>query len=190
MAELLGQGCSHGPIILTPPEVWHKSRERIFGRNPNFQAPPQLIAELGDDNGLTQDRLDQQKVVEAFQVMRDRLHDWKPDVLMIIGDDQAENFQQDNLPPFCLYTGSEVDGFPFRNMGGKNNSWDALAETKFTFRCPQDFSRDMRNSLIRDGIDMATSSALKGWDWGLAHAIINPLVYLDPGASSPFCPSS
>ena len=125
MAEVLGLGCSHGRIILTPTEIWHKSRERIFGRIPNFRAPPQLIKELGDDNGLTQDRLDQQKVVEAFQVMRERLHDWKPDVLMVIGDDQAENFQQDNLPPFCLYTGSEVDGFPFRNMGGSNNSWDA-----------------------------------------------------------------
>ena len=102
MAELLGLGCSHGPIILTPPEVWHKSRERIFGRNPNFQAPPQLIEALGDDNGLTQDRLDQQKIVDAFQVMRDRLHEWNPDVLLVIGDDQSENFKQDNLPPFCL----------------------------------------------------------------------------------------
>ena len=110
MAELLGIGCSHGPIILTPPENWHRSRERIFSRNPNFQAPPQLIKELGDDNGLTQDIIDQQKVVEAFQVMRDRLHEWNPDVVMVIGDDQAENFQQDNLPPFCLYTGDEVDG--------------------------------------------------------------------------------
>ncbi len=188
MAELLGLGCSHGPIILTPPEVWHKSRERIFGRNPDFQAPPQLIEELGDDNGLTQDRLDQKKVVEAFGVMRDRLHEWQPDVLMVIGDDQSENFKQDNLPPFCLYTGEEVDGYPFRNVGGKNNIWDAAANTKFTFRCPKDFSRDMRNSLIRDGIDMASSSSLQGWDWGLAHAIINPLVYLDPEGKFPLLP--
>ena len=188
MAELLGLGCSHGPIILTPPEVWHKGRERIFGRNPNFQAPPQLIEALADDNGLAQDRLDQKKVVEAFQVLHDRLHEWDPDVLIVIGDDQAENFQQDNLPPFCLYTGDEVDGFPFRNVGGSNNCWNAAAETKFTFRCPKEFSQDMRNSLIRDGIDMASSSSLKGWDWGLAHAIINPLVYLDPEGKFPLLP--
>ena len=188
MSELLGLGCSHGPIILTPPEAWHRSRERIFGRNPNFQPPPALVNELGDDNGLTQDRIDQQKVVEAFEVMRDRLHEWNPDVVMVIGDDQSENFKQDNLPPFCLYTGDEVDGYPFRNIGGSNNSWDAAAETKFTFQCPQRFSKDMRNFLIRDGIDMATSSALKGWDWGLAHAIINPLVYLDPEGKFPLLP--
>jgi len=188
MAELLGLGCSHGPIILTPPEVWHKSRERIFGGNPNFQAPPQLIEALGDDNGLTQDRLDQQKIVDAFQVMRDRLHEWNPDVLLVIGDDQSENFKQDNLPPFCLYTGSEVDGYPFKNMGGNNNSWDAAANTKFSFRCPADFSRDLRNSLIRDGVDMSSSSALTGWEWGLAHAVINPLVYLDPEGKFPLLP--
>jgi hypothetical protein len=146
MAELLGLGCSHGPIILTPPEVWHKSRERIFGSNPNFQAPPQLIEALGDDNGLTQDRLDQQKIVAAFQVMRDRLHEWNPDVLLVIGDDQAENFKQDNLPPFCLYTGSEVDGYPFKNTAGSNNRRDAAADTKFSFKCPSEFSRDLRNS--------------------------------------------
>ena len=92
MSELLGLGCSHGPIILTPPESWHKSRERIFGRNPNFRAPPSLVKELEDDNGLSQDLIDQQKVVEAFGVMRDRLQEWNPDVVTVIGDDQSENF--------------------------------------------------------------------------------------------------
>ena len=90
MAELLGVGCSHGPIILTPPEVWHKGRERVFGRIPGYEPPAQLLKELGDDNGLAQDRLDQKKVVESFQVLHDRLHEWDPDVLMIIGDDQAD----------------------------------------------------------------------------------------------------
>jgi len=188
MAELLGLGCSHGPVILTPPEVWHKGRERIFGRIPGYEPPAQLLAELGDDNGLTQDRLDQKKVVESFQVLHDRLHEWEPDVLMIIGDDQAENFKQDNLPPFCLYTGGEVNGFPFRNVGGSNNLWQAAPETKYTFQCPQGFSQDMRNFLIRDGVDMASSSSLNGWEWGLAHAIINPLMFLDPEGKFPLLP--
>src|SRR6266700_2957116 len=32
----LGLGCSHGPIILTPPQAWAKGRERIFARVPNY----------------------------------------------------------------------------------------------------------------------------------------------------------
>ena len=188
MAELLGLGCSHGPIILTPPEVWAKGRERIFARVPGYEAPAQLLAELGDDNGLSRDISDQQKIVDSFKVMRDRLHEWEPDVVMVIGDDQAENFLQDNLPPFCLYTGAEVDGYPFQRGAARTNLWDAEPETKFTFQCPKEFSQGLRNFLIRDGFDMASSSALKGWDWGLAHAIINPLVFLDPDGRFPLLP--
>ncbi|WP_179138126.1 hypothetical protein [Candidatus Entotheonella palauensis] len=39
MADILGIGCSHGPIILTPPEVWNKGRERIFARVSNYEPP-------------------------------------------------------------------------------------------------------------------------------------------------------
>ena len=188
MAELLGLGCSHGPIILTPPELWSKGRERIFARVPGYEPPAQLLEELGPDNGLSQDVSDQQKVVESFNILRDRLHEWEPDVLIVIGDDQAENFLQDNLPTFCLYTGAEVDGYPFQRPAARTNLWDAAPETKFSFQCPKEFSKDLRNHLIRDGFDMASSSALKGWDWGLAHAIINPLVFLDPEGRFPLLP--
>ena len=73
MAEILGLGCSHGPIILTPPEVWSKGRERLFARVPNYEPPPQLLEELGDDNGLSQDRADHEHVVASFAVMRSEI---------------------------------------------------------------------------------------------------------------------
>ena len=177
MAEILGLGCSHGPIILTPPEAWAKGRERIFARIPNYQPPAQLLEELGQDNGFSQDKDDQQRVVASFKVLHDRLHAWNPDVLMIIGDDQQENFLPDNLPPFCIYTGAEVAGYPFQRPAARVNLWGAPPETKYTFRCPAPFARDLRNALIRDGFDLASSSALKGWEWGLAHAHINPLMF-------------
>ena len=188
MAEILGLGCSHGPIILTPPEVWSKGRERIFARVPNYEPPPQLLKELGDDNGLSQDRKDHEHVITSFGVLRDRLHAWNPDVLLIIGDDQAENFTEDNIAPFCLYTGAEVGGYPFQRPAARVNLWDAAPDTKFTFTCPTAFARDLRNALIRDGVDMASSKALTGWEWGLPHAHINPLVFLDPDGVFPLLP--
>ena len=65
MAEIFGLGCSHGPIILTPPEVWSKGRERIYSRIPGYEAPAQLLEELGQDNGLAQDKLDHQKIIDC-----------------------------------------------------------------------------------------------------------------------------
>ena len=164
MAELLGIGCSHGPIILTPPEVWPKGRERIYARVPNYEKPAVLLEELAQDNGAAQDQHDHEMILESFKVMHDKLHDWNPDVVMIIGDDQAENFLQDNLPPFCLYTGDSADGYPFRRAA-QTNLWNADPDTKYTFQCPKGFAQDMRNHLIRNGVDMASSSALNGWDW-------------------------
>ncbi len=188
MAEILGLGCSHGPIILTPPEAWAKSRERMYSRVPNYQKPAKLLEELGDDNGLSQDKADQQRVMDSFKVLHDRLHDFAPDVVMIIGDDHAENFHDDNLPPFCLYTGDEVYGYPFHIPAAEVNLWNASADTKFTFRCPGTFAKGLRNHLIHNGFDMSSSNELKGWPWGLAHSHINPLMFLDPEGKLPLLP--
>ena len=68
MAEILGIGCSHGPIILTPPEVWHKGRERIYARVSNYEKPARLLEELGQDNGLSQDRHDHEKKIGRAHV--------------------------------------------------------------------------------------------------------------------------
>ena len=75
MSEILGLGCSHGPIILTPAEVWSKGRERVYARIPDYQKPAQLLEELGQDNGLAQDKRDQKRVMESFKVLHHRLHE-------------------------------------------------------------------------------------------------------------------
>ena len=188
MADILGIGCSHAPMILNPPEEWGQMRERIFSRVPGYQPPPELIAELGDDHGLSADRRNQARIVEAFRVLHDRLHAWAPDVLMVIGDDQAENFQADNLPVFSLYTGSEVAGHPFHRPMAHVNLWNGAPETEFTFRCPDGFAIALRDHLILDGFDISSSTVLKGWRWGLPHAHVNPLMFLDPDGKFPLLP--
>jgi hypothetical protein len=188
MGEVLGLGCTHAPMILNPAEQWTEVRKNIFGRVPNYQPPAKLIAELGNDNGLSQDRINQQRIVDAFQALRDKLHSWKPDLVMVVGDDQAENFLRDNLPTFCLYTGSEVEGYPFHRSSGKVNLWEAPQDARFTFRTPAQFARDMLAYLIREGFDLSSATELKGWQWGLPHAHINPMMFLNQDGSLPILP--
>ena len=180
MAEILGIGCSHAPMILNPPEEWGNMRKSVYSRVPNYQAPDSMVQELGDDNGLSHDKKNQKRITDAFAVLRDKLHEWKPDVVIIVGDDQAENFKRDNLPTFCLYTGSQVDGYPFHGALGKINVWDAPQDTKYSYRCAGPLAQAMVAHTIREGFDMASSTELKGWEWGLGHAHINPLTFLDP----------
>ena len=138
MAEILGLGCSHAAMILNPPEEWVNMRKGIYSPVAGYRAPPAMVQELGDDEGLTHDKKNQKRITDAFEVLRKKLHDWKPDVVMIVGDDQAENFKRENLPTFCLYTGSQADSYPFHRPLGHINLWNAAPETKFTYNCPME----------------------------------------------------
>lgn len=188
MAEILGLGCTHAPMILFPPEHWKNVRKGLAATIPNYVAPEELITDLGDDNGLTQDKINHQRIMDAFAVIREKLHAWKPDAVILIGDDQAENFKRENLPTFCMYTGSKVDGYPFHAASDDNNVWKIKPETKFSFNCPAEFATDLVKFVIRDGFDMSSSTELTGWEWGLPHAHINPLMYLDQDAELPILP--
>lgn len=180
MAEILGIGCSHAPMILNPPEEWKNMRKGVYSRIPGYEAPPEMIEELADDEGLAHDKKNQKRIADAFEVLRQKLHAWKPDVVMIVGDDQAENFKRDNLPTFCLYTGNQVDAYPFHRKLGHINLWDGAPDTKYSYNCPGEFATQLVAHTIREGFDMASSTELKGWEYGLPHAHINPLTFLDP----------
>jgi hypothetical protein len=175
-------------MILNPPEEWGRMRERIYARIPNYQPPPELLADRGDDNGLSADRRNQARIVNAFRTLHDRLHAWAPDVVMVIGDDQAENFLSDNLPVFALYTGTDVEAHPFHRPMAHVNLWGGAPEAKYTFHCPSAFAIALRDHLILSGMDISSATALKGWRWGLPHAHINPLMFLDPEGKFPLLP--
>ena len=34
---------------------------------------------------------------------------WKPNAIIVIGDDQHENMQDGNTPPICIFMGEKVD---------------------------------------------------------------------------------
>lgn len=188
MGEILGLGCTHAPHTLNPAEQWPTVRKMIYSRVPNYQPPPKMVQELGDDNGASHDKVNQQRVVDAFAALHEKLHDWNPDLVIVVGDDQAENFKRDNLPTFCLYTGSHVSGYPFHRPGGKVNIWNEPQDKKYTFNCPSQLATEMAAYLIREGFDMASATELKGWEWGLSHAHINPMMFLNQEGKLPILP--
>ena len=73
MAEILGLGCTHAPMILNPPEQWVNARKGIYSRVAGYQAPPAMVQELGDDEeprtqGDEPRRLAQEDVVGPWHV--------------------------------------------------------------------------------------------------------------------------
>ena len=131
MGEILGLGVTHGPFVIFPPGelpvIWPRSLGRP-GVPEEMQDPANwpepLRAEWGDDEGLRH----HSRLVAGFRKTREALDAFNPDVIIIWGDDQYENFHDDVVPPFCVYAEDEYEITPFNQRNHLNttrNIYDA-----------------------------------------------------------------
>jgi hypothetical protein len=124
MAKIvLGMAASHGPLLATPPEQWG-GRVEADRRNPalvyrdgtfKFDELAQLRAkenlEAQIELPVKQKRYDacQRAMAEMAQVFEQA----KPDVAVLIGNDQMEVFEDANIPAFMVCFGETLDNIPF-----------------------------------------------------------------------------
>ncbi len=117
MGEIFGIGTTHAPYLMSAPENMLKLRgvlmkvvERLEGRP--FQDPPEALAQMGEDPGAVAQE-HHRLHWEAFGRLRAYIDEVKPDAILLIGDDQAQCFQANNIPPYAIYVGEQVDARPF-----------------------------------------------------------------------------
>jgi len=122
MAKIvLGIGTSHGPLLSTPPDMWHLRAEwdrsqlhPYRGRNYTYD---ELRAERQGENMPAQITLEQRRRrYDACQVAIEQLAQvWaaaKPDVAVIFGNDQMEIFGSNLQPAFFVYAGETIENGP------------------------------------------------------------------------------
>ena len=124
MAKIvLGMGASHGPLLATPPEQWG-GRVEADRRNPalayrdgtfKFDELAKLRAKENLEQQIElpvkQKRYDacQRAMAEMARVFKEV----KPDVAVLVGNDQMEVFEDANIPAFLVCFGETVDNIPF-----------------------------------------------------------------------------
>src|SRR3972149_60960 len=92
MARMVGAfNVSHSPFLYMPPERWNEGRARRFLRQ---DVPMEDLAECKS----------------ALAIVRKKLAEANPDVIVIFGDDQLETLDWRNFPPFAVYVGAEFEG--------------------------------------------------------------------------------
>ena len=124
MAEVvLGIGSSHSPMMSLPPDLWHDMGERDK-RNPMLSAPPdgkvltyEELLERADpsiSNRLTLEHFTTQHnaIQESLVQLANSLADARPDVVVIVGDDQEEFFFDDVMPSLAIYWGESIRLIP------------------------------------------------------------------------------
>jgi len=189
VGRILGLGVTHYPGLLEQDgEMANLLRRTLAGsrvperaRDPNNWPPP-MREEWGADGGVAAAQAHRQRCFAAFRAVRERLDTFKPDFVLILGDDQYENFVEDVVPPFCLYVLDGIESRPFLeeegNGSGVPNIWNDAHDSVFHHRGHAEGARFIANRLSNEGVFIPYAYRLRH-PKGLAHAFINTLLYLD-----------
>ena len=99
----LGMASSHAPMMFQKAQYWPRVMERLQ-REAREQLPRSAREEIATP-AIIDEKV--RRIEAAFAVLREQLQAYRPDALIMIGDDQGDLFDAVNNPTFSLYTGDE-----------------------------------------------------------------------------------
>jgi hypothetical protein len=179
MAEILGLGLSHFPMLAMPDQfmaMLHKMMIRNPELDPDLQDPanwPEAAkTEWGDDEGTTGAAGHRAELVGWMARMRAALDAFNPDLIVMWGDDQYENFQEDVVPPYCINIYET-----YRISIPRNNVWGETDSDAYDLPGNVAAGKYLVSRLIEEGFDAAYS--YKPLHHPLGHAFTNAIHYLN-----------
>ncbi len=191
MAEILGLGLSHYPPLCLPDAEmsgilrWTLEDASIPATEKDVANwPAAMRAEWADDFGARAAAAHRRALIAGFERVRAALDAFRPDVVVMWGDDQYENFKEDVIPPFAVLAFDDLDLYPWSHaqassmMKGKANVWGEDASKHYRLRGRPDIAKYLVRGLLERDVDVAY--AYKPLHHGsVAHAFTNAILYLD-----------
>ena len=174
----LGLATSHAPSMFRGLGSWGAIHSVLTSGVPQ---PPAIAEETAE---VLQGYI--RRIEHGFDVLKERIDDYKPDVLLIVGDDQGEVFTEADMPAFCLFTCGEVHGSLNIGLIG-----EAEEENHVTLNCHADLALHLLKDLEQNGFDISESKDLKPQGRpkrGLGHAFTRPTVKVNPQSDIPIIP--
>lgn len=187
MSQLCAAICtSHSPFLYASAEEWEEAR-RI--RTLHGGISPDVPVD-----GIAENRLKHERCMHALQVLRRTLEAAKPDVIILFGDDQSEQFDFNNYPALEIFAGESYAGFKISGKFGlpvphstRPPRPKTAAHWVTTPGHPQ-VARWLITQLMEDGFDISFSLALPRPEDGIGHAFMRPYAYLAPNYDIPTVP--
>ncbi len=179
MGEILIAGITHYPALAGPDASMAWILKRML-KNPRLPAqyrdpegwPAAMRQEWSNDEGAAAARTHRERHLGWLAKVRAALDAFKPDVLVIWGDDQYENFHEEIIPPYCVFA---HDSFEFGPP--PNNVWKESPDKRFHVEGNAAAAKHLASRLIESGFDAAYS--YKPLHHPLGHAFANAILYLD-----------
>jgi len=185
MGEILGLGMTHYPPLTGLDENMAAILRRVQ-QDPGLPArlrdpaswPAPMRAEYGADGGTASAAGHRDALLQHFLKARRLLDDFRPDVVIVWGDDQHENFTEDVIPPFCVLAYDQIEARPWQRPGVAPNVWNEPADTTFRIAGHRQAGKYLASGLLEQGVDMAYAYKPLHYP-GLAHAFLNTIMFLD-----------
>ncbi|MFM9883340.1 MAG: hypothetical protein ACKVQT_09965 [Burkholderiales bacterium] len=207
MAKIvLGLGTSHSPLLVLGGDQWSiRAGDDVSGRVPMHLRDgrrttyAEMLATFGEPyrdiatpenflhwSGTAQRALD--RIAESIRSVA-------PDVIVIVGDDQGELYDPDDIPAVSLYYGEEFAMRPYTSTPGRLpwagvDFWKGYArDLPHRFPGSPKFAADLIQHLIESGIDVAAANKVPDPNrHGFGHAIGFVIKRLFGGKSYPVVP--
>jgi len=132
--------------------------------------------EYGEDEGKSAAARHREALVAQFRKVRRLLDDFAPDFVVIWGDDQYENFEEDIIPPFCVLAYESFAPRPWEQLRG-TNVWGEPKEKTFVYQGHRTGAKLLASGLLDEGFDVAY--AYRPLHHEMGHAFLNTLLFLD-----------
>ena len=185
MGEILGLGMTHYPGMTMQGSL--AGRSKSFMKDPLLPEafknpetwPEPMRREWSNDEGQAHSDEHRRLLTENFRWIRKELDAFNPDVVLIWGDDQYENFKEDIVPPFAILAYPEFNAQPWHHLPpGRKNSWDEPVDAEFYYKGHQQAGKYLTNRVLADGFEVAYCYKPHHGE-GLGHAFLNTALYLD-----------
>jgi len=183
MSEILGLGITHYPA-LTGRVAKPVSLQRLL-KDPGLPEkyrtpagwPESMRREWGNDEGASFANHHAEEVANEIRKVRSALDEFKPDFVLVWGDDQHDNFHDDVIPAFCILAYDSVDIKPWSKPNAPPNRWGEPADTTFHIRGHRQAAKYLASALIDQNFDLAY--AYRPLHVPLGHAFTNSILFLD-----------
>ena len=179
MAEIvLGLAASHGPPVTMPASQWPLLKEKDMKDKRMDYTALLKAARPNLDEECTPERMEArfEAAQAALGTLRNVLIEAAPDVVIVVGDDQNEQFGSDQMPAFCIYRGPSVEvkkrsggGGQWGNMAWREASQADLGNAPKIYQAAPELADHLIESLIEDEFDVSASAEIRP-EVGLGHA--------------------
>jgi Catalytic LigB subunit of aromatic ring-opening dioxygenase len=187
MAEIvIGLGTSHSPLCATDAPMWEqraisdRSNPELFDLEGELRSYDDLarINRSYEREASIANLTQQSRMVQAsLDRLADALAAARPDVVLIVGDDQHELFDAGNLPAISIFYGDKgiTHTFGTRRIGDPEFmrvlSKAYAMDEHHEFECDGEFARGLIEHLIESGIDIGACGKVSTPDThGFGHA--------------------